>query len=105
MKEEMNEQTKSFRDKNVWMRGLFMLLFLFLLGVAKFVAFVVILVQFLTVLFTSKTNEQLLRFGETLSIYHYQVIMYLTYNLEEQPFPMNDWPQASNKNIKQDILQ
>ena len=100
----MNEETKPYKDKSVWMRGLFMLLFLFFLGVAKFVAIVVIFIQFLTVLFTTKTNKRLLNFGETLSVYHYQVIMYLTYNLEEQPFPMSDWPKVSNKSLNQENL-
>lgn len=95
----MNEDEKPYQDSSVWMRGLYMLIFLFFLGVAKFVAFVVILFQFLTVLFTTETNKKLLSFGESLSLYHYQVMLFLTYNSEEHPFPMADWPEISEKKI------
>ena len=101
----MNEEVKPYKDKSVWLRGLYMLVFLFFLGVAKFVAFVVIIFQFLNVLFTTETNQQLLKFGESLSVYHYQVMMFLTYNSEEHPFPMGDWPERIEKSVNQeDIL-
>ncbi|MCK5649029.1 MAG: DUF4389 domain-containing protein [Gammaproteobacteria bacterium] len=99
----MHEDEKPYKDRSVWMRGLYMLIFLFFLGIAKFVAFVVILFQFLTVLFTTEPNKQLLSFGESLSLYHYQVMMFLTYNSEDHPFPMGDWPEVSEKNISKEI--
>lgn len=89
----MNDETIAFyKDRNVWMRGFYMLMFMFLLGVAKFVIFAVIVFQFLTVLFTAETNENLVRFGQSLSIYQYQIMIFLTYNSEEHPFPLGDWP-------------
>ncbi|MCW8930972.1 MAG: DUF4389 domain-containing protein [Gammaproteobacteria bacterium] len=100
----MNEEAKNYKDKSVWLRGLYMLIFLFLLGVAKFVAFVVIVFQFLNVLFTTEKNQKLLKFGESLSVYHYQVIMFLTYNSEEQPFPMGEWPEKIEKSITQEDI-
>ena len=87
-----DENTDTYKDKSTWMRGLYMLIFMLFLGIAKFVSFAVILFQFFTVLFTSKSNPKLIKFGESLSIYHYQVMMFLTYNSEEHPFPMGDWP-------------
>jgi hypothetical protein len=86
------ETTTSYKDRNVWLRGLYMLIFIFFLGVTKFVTFVVVFFQFLTVLFISKTNERLVRLGQSLSTYQYQIIMFLTYDSEEHPFPMGDWP-------------
>jgi len=91
-----DETTKSYKDRSVWLRGLYMLIFMLFLGVAKFVTFVVILFQFLTVLFTSETNNKLVKFGKSLSIYQYQVLMFLTYNSEEHPFPMAEWPEQLN---------
>lgn len=98
----MNEEVKPYKDKSVWFRGLYMLIFLFFLGVAKLVAFVVIVFQFLNVLFTTETNQQLLKFGKSLSIYHYQVMMFLTYNSEEQHFPMGDWPEELNTSVNKE---
>jgi hypothetical protein len=92
----MKEETvKSYKDKSVWMRGLYMLIFMLLLGVAEFVSFVVILIQFLTVLFTAETNEKLVRFGKSLSLYQYEVMLFLTYNSEDHPYPMGEWPEAA----------
>ncbi len=90
--ETNDPKTINYKDRSVWMRGLYMLIFIFLMGVAKFVTMVVVLLQFLAVLFTSETNQNLLKLGESLSRYQYQILMYLTYNSEEQPFPVGDWP-------------
>ncbi len=69
-----------------------MLVFAFCLGVAKFVMFAVVLFQFASVLLTSNTNANLLQFGQALSVYQYQIMRFLTYNSEEQPFPVGEWP-------------
>ncbi|WP_019614041.1 DUF4389 domain-containing protein [Psychromonas ossibalaenae] len=87
------QQEKSYKNKSVWLRGLFMLMFVFLMGVAKFVTLVVVVLQFLAVLLTGETNENLLQFGKSLSVYQYQIVLYLTYNSELRPFPAADWPQ------------
>lgn len=92
-----DETTESYKDRGVWLRGLYMLIFLFFLGVVKFVAFAVILFQFLTVLFTAETNKKLVEFGQSLSTYQYQIMMFLTYNSEEHPFPMGEWPEGEIK--------
>jgi len=87
--------TKPYQDKKVWLRGLYMLIFILLLSIVKFVAFAVIFFQFLSVLFTAKSNTQLLTFGLSLSLYQYQIMMFLTYNSEDHPFPMAKWPEPS----------
>ena len=90
-----DEKYKCYKDRNVWCRGVFMLLFVFLIGVAKFITLVVVALQFLLVLFKGKANSNLLQFGKSLSIYQYQVLLFLTYNSEVQPFPMGNWPESS----------
>ncbi|MFV2060966.1 MAG: DUF4389 domain-containing protein, partial [Gammaproteobacteria bacterium] len=72
------ETIKHYKDRSVWKRGLYMLLFSFLLGVAKFVAFVVVLFLFLSVLFTGEPNDKLVKFGQSLSSYQYQILVFLT---------------------------
>ena len=88
----MSNKNKPYQNKNTWIRGLYILLLLFCLGIAKFVTAFVVMFQFLNVLFTASTNQQLLKFGNSLSIYHYQVMMYVTYNSDDKPFPFSDWP-------------
>ncbi|PKH04099.1 DUF4389 domain-containing protein [Psychromonas sp. MB-3u-54] len=91
----MNDQNEQqhYKNRSVWLRGLFMLIFIFLMGVTKFVTVVVVGFQFLVILFTAEKNDNLLNFGKSLSVYEYQVMLYLTYNSEFKPFPMGDWPK------------
>ncbi|MCK5454680.1 MAG: DUF4389 domain-containing protein [Calditrichia bacterium] len=97
----MNDKTtKSYKDRSVWMRGLYMLIFIFFLGVAKVVIFAVVLFQFLTVLFTAEPNKRLVGFGQSLSTYQYQIMIFLTYNSEEHPFPMGEWPEQVKSSDK-----
>jgi len=87
--EEIVEHVK---DTSAWTRLLFMALFAVLYWVAEVVLAVVILFQFLSVLFTGNRNDKVLSLGAQLSTYAYQIFRYLTYNSEERPFPMGDWP-------------
>jgi len=87
-----DKQEQTYKDRSVWLRGLFMLVFILLMGVAKFVTLIVVLLQFLAVLFTAEKNINLLQFGKSLSVYQYQIVLYLTYNSEERPFPISEWP-------------
>ena len=57
----------------------------------------VVVLQFLQVLFTGKVNVYLLQFGKSLSVYQYQIMLFLTYNSETQPFPMDNWPENSSE--------
>lgn len=79
----------------IFQRAIYMLLFAFLLGVAKFVIFSVVIVQFLLVLLTGTTNAQLLLFGQGLSRYSYQIMLFLTFNSEVHPYPLSDWPSKN----------
>lgn len=91
----MNDKNEEqhYKNRSVWLRGLFMLIFIFFMGVTKFVTIVVVGFQFLVILFTAEKNNNLLMFGKSLSVYEYQVMLYLTYNSEFKPFPMGDWPK------------
>ncbi len=76
----------------IWKRGLYMLLFAFLTGVVKFVTFSVVVLQFFLVLINGAPNSQLLTFGKSLSRYTYQIMLFLTFNSETQPYPFSEWP-------------
>lgn len=78
--------------KDTWIRGLFLLLFAFILGVAKVVTAAVVVIQFFFTVFTGGTNDNLRHFGAGLSRFTYQVMLYLTYNSDDKPFPFQPWP-------------
>jgi hypothetical protein len=64
-------------------------------AVARLVVGVVVLLQFLHVLFTGETNPRLKDLGLSLARYVYQVVEYLTFNTEVRPFPFDEeWPTA-----------
>ena len=96
----MNDEIKQkILDKNTWLRGLYMLLFILISGVARFVIAVVVLFQFFSVLLTGNTNAQLLTLGQNLSTYIYQITLFLTFNSERRPFPFGDWPDGPPRRL------
>jgi hypothetical protein len=97
-RQAMSEQSTSeeikahVKDANIWKRLLFMILFTILYSAAEVVLAVVVLYQFLTVLITGSKNDKVLSFGAQLSTYVYQIVRFLTFNTEDQPYPSADWP-------------
>ena len=86
---------ENIKSRSTWLRLLFMILFVALWSVSRILVLAVVVVQFFWVLFTAEPNRRLLEFGESLALYSYQIISYLTYNTEDQPFPFSDWPVGS----------
>ena len=87
------ELEQNLKSRSTWLRLLFMILFVIIYGVSRFVLTAVVIIQFLTVLFTGKTNERLLQLGGALATYTYQMIIYLCFNTERRPFPFDaEWP-------------
>jgi len=89
-----DEFKEHVKNTSVWKRLLFMILFAILYSAAEVVLVVVVIYQFLSLLFTGKKNEKVLSFGAQLSAYIYQVFSFQTFNTEEKPFPMGDWPSS-----------
>ncbi len=91
MDENIKENIKS---QNMWIRGLYMLLFALIYSIAEIVFTAVAIFQFLTALVTGKPNELLLNFGQSLSTYIYQTIQFFTFNSDEKPYPFSSWPEG-----------
>ena len=94
----MKEEIKQRLEKHeIWQRVLYMLFFIFIYAISKFLIIGVMLFQFVTIILTGNTNEQLLKFGQNLSTYLYQITIFLTYNSEQRPFPFSAWPDGAPK--------
>ncbi|HLB80083.1 MAG TPA: DUF4389 domain-containing protein, partial [Dongiaceae bacterium] len=76
----------------MWARGLFMLLFVVIYGVLEVVLSAVVIFQFVTTLVARGPNERLLELGRSLSDYVYAILLFLTYNSDEKPYPFAAWP-------------
>lgn len=91
----MNENSEiPVSKRNIWIRGLFMLLMALAYHVSGTVMFVVALIQFLMTLMNDEPNARLASFGSSLARYYRQVVSFLTFATEEIPFPFNDWPAS-----------
>ena len=88
----VNEKTE-----NIWMRGVFILLFGLIYSVAEVVMIAVVALQFVFILFTQNKNLKVLAFGADLSEYLYQIFRYLTFNTDNRPFPFTEWPKGKTE--------
>ena len=79
-----------------WLRLLFMVLFIALWFISRLVVFAVMGLQVLFLLFSGKPDARLAAFGGSLAAYSYEVVAYLTFASETQPFPFSDWPDGSD---------
>ena len=89
-----NELKQNLTRSETWIRVLYVILFAVIYMVAEVVLIAVVVVQFGFVLITGKRNENLLRFGGSLSRYMYDVLLYFTFRSDDRPFPFDDWPAA-----------
>jgi hypothetical protein len=86
------ELKNNLSKKQTWIRGLYMVLFAVIFSITEVVIGAVVVLQFLFTLITGQTNPRLLQFGQSLSLYVYQVMRFQTFNQEELPFPFSEWP-------------
>ena len=71
-----------------------MVLFAVIFNIAEFVVVVVVVVQFITKLFTGDVHERLQEFGDSIAQYIAEIVRYLTFHTENVPFPFGEWPKG-----------
>lgn len=92
----MDEEMKSnLKSKSIWVRGLFMLLFAALYGVAELVLLVVAVFQFGHALFTGRPNDNVTGFGHSVGRYIFDITLFVTFNTDDRPFPFSPWPPTA----------
>lgn len=95
-----NDVKDNIKSQATWKRGLYMLLYAIFYTIAEIVLIAVIVFQFLLKLLSGETNERLRKLGQGLSTYIYQILQYLTFNTEYQPYPFGAWPKGEPKPAK-----
>ncbi len=80
--------------RNIWLRGLFMLLMALAYQVSGTLLLVVALIQFVIALLTGAPNDRLVSFGRSLGRYFQQLVDFLTFATEQIPFPFSEWPSG-----------
>lgn len=91
----MKEEIKGRLEKHeIWVRIAYMIFFIFIYTVSKFIIIGIMLFQFLMLILIGNLNKHMLNFGQSLSTYLYQITIFLTYNSEQRPFPFSNWPNG-----------
>jgi hypothetical protein len=102
----VEESTKAMEEKSpgsptrkeIWIRLLYVFLFVILYSVAEAVLGAIVIVQFGFKLITLETNKKLLDFSIGLNKYIYGILQFMTFNSDEKPYPFSDWP-GSGKSV------
>ena len=88
MEEHLNANLKQV---STWKRIGFILVFAVIVGVVRTLIWVVVLLQIASALFTGDTNQHILGFGQKLAAYLYHILLFMTFNTDQIPFPFSDW--------------
>lgn len=89
---------ENLKSRATWTRFLFMVICSILVWLASIVGAVVVVFGFLMVLFTGEVNRELRGVGQSLAMYIYENIRYLTFNTDERPFPFGrEWPATDHE--------
>ena len=78
--------------RNIWIRGLFMLLMALAYQLTGTVVCIVTVIHFLIMLMNDTPNARLVSFGRSMGRYLQQIVNFLSFASEEIPFPFSDWP-------------
>jgi len=97
MKTPRKEINENLKNPGIWQRILYMMLFAFILGVVRMLLWAIVAFQVVTALVTGSKNPYAQKFGRSLSGYLYRILVFLTFNTEEMPFPFADWEQTVNE--------
>jgi len=90
------EKQLTYPTSGLGERLLYMLLFIICYNIAEIVVVAVVIFQFLHLLIFRERNENLLKFGAELSRYIYLVLQFLSFNSDDKPFPVGDWPKRAD---------
>ncbi|NMM12781.1 MAG: DUF4389 domain-containing protein [Rhodoferax sp.] len=89
---EFPAETKT--ERNIWLRGLLMILMALAYQLASTLLFCVAIIQFVLMLVSDAPNTRLSALGRSLGRYQGQIANFVSFATEEVPFPFTDWPSS-----------
>lgn len=90
----MNDLKQAPEREALILRVFWMVVFFFVWQLAEIVLLLLVLLQLLLRLLRSEVNAGLQAFGDSLSQYIAQIGRFATFNTEQKPWPLADWPIA-----------
>ena len=100
----MNDQTSNTsntKSSGLWVRVVYMILFLLVFSISESIVILTTVVAFAFQLFGKPVPSGVLYIGRTFARFIEQVILFLTFNTEQQPFPFSPWPDDTRQVEKQ----
>lgn len=85
------------QKRSTWIRLLYMLILAAAWTIAEIVLVAVAVLQFLTLLFTGKTLDNLMSFSRNLAAYMADIVRFQTFVTEDLTFPFAPWPSEPEK--------
>lgn len=85
--------TENAKDVDVWIRGLFIVIFGVIFYFLYGIIWLLVVLQFFTKVFTRQLNPQLMGFSHKLTGYALQILSYITFQSEVRPFPFSPLPE------------
>ena len=74
---------------NFFSRLFYIVVFVIILGIVRFVLWGVLLVQMLLHIVGARPNANAQKAGQVVAEYVYRIWLYLSYNTDEKPFPFS----------------
>ncbi len=96
----MSQHYYHLTDATTWKRVFFMLIFAAIGGFVRMLIWLTIVLQIVSIIFTGKSNENVLVFARNLATYTYHILLFLTFNTETYPFPLSPWSVTVNLDIE-----
>ncbi len=89
------------KNVDTWIRGVFIIVFGVIFYVLYIVIWLLVVLQFLTKVLTGELNRNLSDVSRNLTNFASQILLYITFQSEERPFPFSAWPADSEKDSVQ----
>jgi len=100
-----DENSWDCRKPDIWVRVLFMAIFAVIYSITEVLIGLVAILQLGFAIFTQSPNNNLTRFGQSLSMYAYHIFRFVTFNSEYKPFPFDEWQNLGPDKPDQSVLE
>lgn len=94
-----NHSNHNLTNPDVWIRLLYMIIFWFLLVLARFAVGLLAVLQSFLVLLAGAPNDHLRRMGGAIAVWTLQTMRFLTFSSDDKPFPFQDWPVVEDDSV------
>ena len=95
----MNDPSEIETHGSIWIRLLYMVLFMMIFGIAEFILYLTAAVGFVFRVFGKPINARVRNVGHSIALYIKQIADYLSFNSETAPFPFDSWPDDTVREV------